>query len=147
MKMMNIKKLINKYWDIIPYAFFGVCTTAVNIVSYWVCAHLLKLGVQPSTIIAWVLSVLFAYLTNRKWVFNSQAHGAKEILKEITSFFGCRLATGVLDWACMLFFVDILKYNDVLIKILANVLVIVLNYVASKVVIFKKRGNSEEKQA
>ena len=117
--MMNIKKLINKYWDIIPYAFFGVCTTAVNIVSYWVCAHPLKLGVQPSTIIAWVLSVLF----------------------------GCRLATGVLDWACMLFFVDILKYNDVLIKILANVLVIVLNYVASKVVIFKKRGNSEEKQA
>ena len=102
---------------------------------------------QPSTIIAWVLSVLFAYLTNRKWVFHSQAHGAQEILKEITSFFGCRLATGVLDWACMLFFVDILKYNDVLIKILANVLVIVLNYVASKVVIFKKRSNSEEKQA
>ena len=78
---------------------------------------------------------------------NRVRNKAKEILKEITSFFGCRLATGVLDWACMLFFVDILKYNDVLIKILANVLVIVLNYVASKVVIFKKRGNSEEKQA
>lgn len=136
---MNIKGLIEKYKDVIPYLFFGVCTTVVNVASYWVCAHPLGLSVIVSTIIAWILAVLFAYVTNRKWVFHSEAHGAKEIVREIASFFGCRLATGAIDWLCMVVFVDVLKLNDVIIKFLANVIVIILNYVASKLVIFKRK--------
>lgn len=62
-----------------------------------------------------------------------------EILKEILSFFACRLATGVVDWGCMFIFVDLLHLNDVIIKAGANVLVIVLNYIASKLVIFKNK--------
>lgn len=135
---MDIKKLYLKNKDIILYLFFGVCSTLVNIVTYWVFAHALQLDVMVSTILAWLFSVLFAYSTNRKWVFYSNAHGWKEILREMFSFFSCRLATGVLDWLCMFVFVDILAWNDLLVKVAANVVVIVLNYVASKVVIFKK---------
>lgn len=133
-----IKILMRKYWDVIPYLFFGVCTTAVNVVAYWLCAHPLRLKTMPSTVIAWFLAVLFAYVVNRKWVFHSEAHKAKAICREVVSFFGCRLATGVIDWLCMFVFVELLSVNDVFIKTAANMLVVVLNYVASKFVIFKK---------
>ena len=131
--------LFAKYKDIIPYAFFGVLTTVVNMVVYWAAAHPLGLSVMVSTVIAWIAAVLFAYVTNRKWVFHSQAKGTKEIVQEIVSFFACRLATGVADWACMFIFVDLLHFNDVIIKAAANVLVIILNYVASKLVIFRHK--------
>ena len=134
-------ELIKKYKDVIPYLFVGVCTTLVNVVSYWICAHVFSLATMPSTVIAWIAAVLFAYITNRKWVFHSDAHTGKEILIEMISFFGCRLATGFVDWGCMFVFVERLELNDVIIKIGANVLVIVLNYIASKMVIFKtQRG-------
>ncbi len=135
---MELRKLYDKYKDVIPYLFFGVCTTVVNVVVYWLAAYPLKLGTMPSAVIAWIAAVLFAYLTNRKWVFHSQAKGAGQIVKEIISFFVCRLATGVLDWGCMYVFVNLLHLNDIVIKVAANILVIVLNYVASKWVIFKK---------
>lgn len=134
-----MKAMIEKYKDIIPYAIFGVLTTLVNIVAYWLFAHPLRLSVMPSTVMAWICSVLFAYITNRKWVFHSEAMGSAAILKEMISFFACRLLTGVVDWLCMLIFVDLLYWNDMVIKIGANVLVIILNYVASKLVIFKKQ--------
>lgn len=136
---MDVKKLILKYKDIIPYGVFGVLTTLVNIAVYWGMAHPIGLGVMPSTIIAWIAAVEFAYLTNRKWVFHSEAHTPQEVLKEVVSFFACRIATGIVDWACMYIFVDILQCNDVVIKAVANILVIILNYVASKLVIFRHK--------
>lgn len=135
-----VKKLIEKYKDIIPYTIFGILTTAVNVVSYWFCAHICKFGTMTSTIIAWFLAVLFAYLTNRQWVFHSEANTKKEIENEVISFYVCRLLTGIVDLACMWLFVDILSLNDVYIKVFSNILVIILNYVASKLIIFKKKG-------
>lgn len=136
---MKIKDLLNKYRDIILYGIFGVLTTVVNIAAYWVMAHLFKAGTMPSTLIAWVAAVLFAYVTNRKWVFHSEATTLKAVVKELVSFFTCRLATGVVDWACMFVFVDLLHFNDVVIKAAANILVIILNYIASKLIIFKHK--------
>lgn len=135
----KIKELINKYMDIILYGVFGVLTTVVNIVSYWIMAHPLGMGTMVSTVIAWVLAVLFAYFTNRKWVFHSKATGTQAIMKEIGSFFACRIVTGVVDWACMFLFVEVLVFNDVIVKVFANIFVIILNYVASKLIIFKRR--------
>lgn len=132
-----MKEKINKYKDVIPYLFFGVCTTLVNMHVYWTCAHVFNLSVLISTVISWVLSVLFAYVTNRKYVFHSEVTSTKGIIKEISSFFSCRVLTGVVDLACMLIFTDILNVNDMLMKIVANVIVIILNYVASKLLIFK----------
>lgn len=138
---MDIKALYQKYKDIIPYGVFGVLTTLVNVAVYWLMAHLANLPTMPSTMIAWVAAVLFAYITNRKWVFHSEAHTRDEIIKEVGSFFACRLATGVVDWLCMLVFVDVLQFNDVAVKAIANILVIILNYIASKAVIFKRKRN------
>lgn len=135
--------LIKKHMDFILYAVFGVLTTIVNIASYWVFANKLHIDVMISTVLAWILAVLLAYLTNRKWVFHSTARGANEIMKEIISFFSCRIATGVVDWLCMFIFVEQLQWNDMVIKTLANVLVIILNYVASKLVIFKHDKESK----
>lgn len=132
--------LLKKYKDILLYGIFGVLTTVVNIVCYWIMAHLAQCSVMVSTFGAWVAAVAFAYLTNRKWVFHSEATTTSEIVKEIFSFFSCRIATGAVDWACMFIFVDILGMHDVLIKAGANILVIILNYVASKLVIFKKKN-------
>lgn len=143
---MGIMKLFKKYKDIIAYGFFGVCTTLVNVVAYWFMAHVMKTGTMPSTIVAWIVAVLFAYVTNRKWVFHSEAQHKKEVLREIVSFFTCRLATGVVDWACMFICVDIIGFNDVIIKVLANILVIILNYIASKLFVFKKKGEKPNEE-
>ena len=139
-----IKRLYAKYKDLIPYAFWGVCTTLVNTVAYWFFATPLHVDVVPSAMIAWFLSVLFAYVTNRKWVFHSQATGRKEITKEILSFYGCRVATGVVDWLCMFIFANLLHMNDLVIKLAANILVIILNYIASKLWIFRKAPEEKE---
>lgn len=136
---MQIKDIYSKYKDIIPYAFFGVLTTIINIVTYYVMAHFFGITIMISTVFAWLLAVLFAYVTNRKWVFHSGADTTETIITEILSFFSCRVATGIVDWACMWVFVDVLHFNDVVIKSMANVLVIVLNYIASKLLIFKRK--------
>ena len=134
------KKLYDKYRDMIPYMIFGVLTTLVNIAAYWLLAHPLGLSTVPSTVIAWVLAVLFAYLTNRKWVFHSEAKTRNEIIKEGVSFYLCRLGTGVLDWLGMYVMVDVLHWNDLIVKIAVNIVVIVLNYVASKLIVFRKKA-------
>ena len=139
MNVEKLKALYKRYQDVIPYLFFGVCTTLVNMAAYWLVAYPLGLSVAASTVIAWILAVLFAYVTNRRWVFHSDARTTSEILREMASFFSCRLATGLLDLGCMFLFVDVLHWNDLLIKALDNVLVVVLNYVASKLLIFRKR--------
>lgn len=135
----KIVALYSKYKDIIPYAVFGVLTTVVNVVAYWACSNLLNLGVSSSTVIAWVMAVLFAYLTNRKWVFHSEAKGVKAIAIEIVSFFACRLATGFIDWAGMMILVEKMGLQELVIKVLMNIIVIGLNYVFSKLVIFAKK--------
>lgn len=136
--MKRIRDLLKKYREIILYLFFGGCTTLVNIVSYYICSRL-GMSTALSTVIAWVISVLFAYATNRKFVFLSKVTGLAAILKETAGFFLCRLATGLLDLAIMIVFVDVLHFNGMAIKILSNIFVIVLNYLASKLMIFKNK--------
>lgn len=135
-----MKNLLLKYKSVILYAFFGVLTTVVNIATYYVSAHLIHLDTLVSTCIAWVAGVLFAYVTNRKYVFESNKIGFGAVLIEVFSFFSCRLATGAVDVAIMYIFVDVLHFNDMFIKIFSNVVVIVLNYIASKLIIFRKEG-------
>ena len=138
-KAKKMKQYMEKYRHYILYIIFGVLTTIVNIVTYYF-AHLL-LPVMPSTVIAWILAVLFAYVTNRRFVFESQAKTKQEIVREIISFFSARLFTGLVDFVCMFIFVDCLKINDLVIKTIANIIVIILNYVLSKIFVFKKRND------
>ena len=137
----KILKLIEKYKSIIMYLIFGVLTTAVNVVTYYISAHIFSVNTVTSSVIAWFAAVLFAYITNRKWVFDSKQTGFRNILFEISRFFLCRFATGVVDWVIMYVFVDLLSLNDIIIKISANIIVIILNYVASLLIIFRKKDS------
>lgn len=137
-QMAKVSKLGGIYKDIVFYIIFGVCTTLVNIIVFWIMAHRMGMSTLQSTIIAWITAVLFAYLTNRKWVFHSKAKDITSRCYEIMSFFLCRLATGVIDWLCMWIFVDILGINDIFMKAFTNILIIALNFIASKLIIFKK---------
>lgn len=141
-----IRNRWSEYRSIIAYIFFGACTTLVNIVVYYLCAHPLDMGTAASTVIGWFLSVLFAYVTNKIWVFDSRSWQPRRVVREALSFYLCRLATGALDLLVMLVTVDILGWNDLVMKILSNVLVVILNYAASKVFIFKKEVSRAEKE-
>ena len=136
---MKLKEMMEKYKDIVPYAIFGILTTIINIVVYLFFAHILKKGVMLSTLAAWFLSVLFAYVTNRKWVFHSGVLTFSNIIREVVAFFICRLATGIADILIMFVFVNIFHFNDLFIKIISNIAVIILNYVASKWIIFNHK--------
>lgn len=135
---MNRKEQLEKYKDVIPYLFFGVCTTAVNMIGYWFLAYLCNWGMMLSTVLAWFLALIFAYVTNRKWVFKSEAKNPVDVVREAFSFFICRLSTGIVDWGSMLLFVGVFHLNDMFSKLTANIIVILLNYIASKRIIFKK---------
>lgn len=131
-----MKELMIKYKEVLLYLIFGALTTLVNIVVYALCTKLFHINWEISNIIAWVLSVLFAYVTNRKYVFESKS---SNIVKEMSSFFGFRLLSFVLDMGFMYLFVDMIRMNDMIAKIIVQVIVIVLNYVFSKLFIFKKK--------
>ena len=131
--------MMEKYKDIVPYAIFGILTTIINIVVYLFFAHILKKEIMLSTLAAWFLSVLFAYVTNRKWVFHSGVLTFSNIIREAVAFFICRLATGIADILIMFIFVNIFHFNDLFIKIISNIAVIILNYVASKWIIFNHK--------
>lgn len=134
-----VKDLWGKYKTIILYLIFGVGTTLTNIVTFYLCTRCFKLNTIGSTVVAWIVSVFFAYVTNRKWVFESKENTRVGIINEIVAFFSCRLVTGIMDVVIMFLLVDVLKFNDMLIKVFSNILVIILNYIASKLLIFKKK--------
>ena len=132
------RKLYAKYKDIIPYGIFGVLTTVINWGSYKLFYSFLGVPNVPSTCIAWLLSVIFAFVTNKLWVFNSKSWERKTVIHEAVSFFSARIATGLLDVLIMWIAVDKLSLNADLWKIISNVIVIAVNYFASKFFIFKK---------
>ncbi len=134
--MFNL--LINKYKSLFSYIFFGVCTTIVNVVVYSVCYQQIGISNVPSTVIAWIAAVLFAYITNKLFVFESKSFQLNVLKHEITAFFGCRLLTGILDIAIMFIAVDKMSAASTVWKIISNILVIILNYAASKMIIFKQ---------
>lgn len=133
-----MKKLLEKYWDIISYLFFGVLTTAVNYVVYLPCYNLLGLSAAVSNAIAWVVAVAFAYLTNKPFVFKSYDWSMKTVVPELTKFVACRVGSGVLETALLLVCVDWLGWDGNVMKLITSVLVVVINYIGSKLLVFKK---------
>ena len=134
MNFKNMKQLI-------AYGICGVLTTLINIIAYWLVRKF-DVSILASTVIAWLAAVFFAYWSNRKYVFESTNTSLIAIFFEAIYFFMCRIATGVFDVAFMYVFADWLGLNDLIVKITSNVIVIVLNYVASKLFIFKEKPRS-----
>ena len=121
--------------ELILYVVFGAFTFFVNLISYFFFANILNINYLVSNAIAWFLSVLFAYITNRTWVFESKS---PKILKEMSLFFGGRIFSGVVDMVLMYTFIDLLVFNDSISKIVVQIIVIVLNYIFSKLIVFKE---------
>lgn len=134
---MNMSILWKKYKGVFFYLVFGVLTTVVNIVGYHLCYGVWGVPNVPSNIIAWVLAVAVAYITNKLWVFESKSFAPAVLLPELWMFISCRLATGSMDLAIMWVGVDLYRGPATPLKIISNVLVIVLNYIFSKLIIFK----------
>lgn len=118
------------------YIVFGCLTTLVNWLAYWVLEDFLSAPYLWATALSQLVAILFAYITNRIWVFQSRVHGIRGIAAEMAKFFGCRTASFVLDLLCMYVGVDVFHANDKIMKLLANVIIIILNYVLSKLLVF-----------
>ena len=140
--MKTIINIYRKYEEIINYLIIGVLTTVVSLITYYICTATfldanVALELQIANIISWICSVVFAFITNRKFVFKSKN---KKVLKELTSFVGSRVLTLIMDMGLMFLGVTVLKLNDKIIKIIVQFIVIVLNYILSKLFVFKKQG-------
>ena len=137
--IQKIRNLIETHWDIVSYLFFGVCTTIVNYLIYIPCYNFLHLSATVSNMIAWVVAVAFAYLTNKPFVFKSNDWSARTVVPELTRFIGCRIGSGAAETVILLVTVDLLGWNGNIWKLITSVLVVVLNYVGSKLLVFRKK--------
>ena len=135
----KLNQLIIKYYDILTYLVFGVLTTLVNYVVYLPCYNLLGLSAVVSNVVAWVVAVAFAYVTNKPFVFRSHDWSAKTVIPELTKFVGTRVASGALESGILWLAVDLLGQNGNLWKLLTSVLVVIANYVGSKLLVFRKK--------
>lgn len=133
--MNNIKKLINK--EIILYVIFGVLTTIVNLIAYYLFSNIININYLISNAIAWIISVVFAYITNKFFVFNSYYINKDVIIEEFIKFMNCRLISGLSEVVLLFLFVDLLLMNDIVSKLIIGVLVALINFIFSKVFIFK----------
>lgn len=141
--MEKIKDLIKKVCskEVILYLIFGVLTTIVSLVTYYICVGTFlnaenAIQLQIANVISWIVSVVFAYVTNRKFVFEVTNTNK---LKEATKFVTSRIATLLMDMFIMFLGVTILKFNNEIIKLVSQVIVIVANYVFSKIFVFKNK--------
>ena len=137
----TIKGLYLEYKEIINYLIFGVLSTVVNFASYFIFAKLFHIDEVVSSGLSWFCAVLFAYITNKIFVFESKTKTVKEFIKEMMSFFACRVLSGILcDVGTFALMVKVLNINDVIAKIVTQIMVVILNYVLCKLVIFKKKS-------
>lgn len=124
--------------EMISYLVFGVLTTVVNIVTYWVLTKVFNVDYRIATTIAWFVSVIFAFITNKIFVFNSKDLDINTMIKELLSFMFFRILSYFIDIGMMIALVGWINMDDVFAKILANIVVVIINYVASKYFIFRR---------
>ncbi len=151
--IMKIKELLIKYKELIVYVLFGAATTLVNFAVYKVCNLILGEELYlVSNIVAWFASVIFAYVTNKLWVFESKSWSSKVILKEIPSFFAARVFSFAVEEVGLFLLVDVMGFEsysieisdftiggNMIAKVILAFVVVVLNYLFSKLFIFRKK--------
>ncbi len=151
-----ISKVIE--YEVLMYLVFGVLTTVVNFVVFWLCGKitdadttLLTLGtfdlkwVYIANAVAWVCSVVFAFVTNKLFVFESKSKDSGSVIRELVSFFGARILCFVIfDVVVFALLYDVLHLNEYIVKIVNAVFVVIFNYVASKLVVFRKKENTSK---
>ena len=146
-KKINLKTLIGlylQYKEIINYLIFGVLTTCVNFASYFIFAKLIRIDEVISSGMSWFCSVLFAYITNKIFVFESETKTIKDVFLEMCSFFVARVVSGILcDVGTFALMVKVFYINDIIAKIVTQFMVVIVNYVFSKFFIFKNKSKQK----
>lgn len=135
----RIRQICEKYRDELAYVVFGVITTGTNWAFFLICHEMFDMSSTVSETVAWLLSVLVAFLTNKPFVFHSHDWSFKTVCPEFTKFMGTRAGSGVLDIALMYLTVDLWCMDAYLMKIVISVLVIIINYIGSKMLVFRKK--------
>ena len=138
---MDLRSLLKKYKEPIAYIFWGGATTVVNYVLYFLCTDVLHLHYLAANGIAWVGAVVFAFLVNKLFVFDSKSWKIDVALPEFLKFAGARVLSGFLETALLWLFVDLCRFPDGIVKIGVSVLTVLLNYVLSKLFIFRRKEN------
>ena len=128
-----------KYKEILLYLFFGGLTAVVSIGSYAYMDVVMGMNPLIANIISWILAVTFAYITNKIWVFQVEIHGTKELFQQIFSFYTGRLLTLGIEEAILLIFITKLGFNSIAVKVVAQVVVVVSNYIISKCFVFREK--------
>lgn len=143
---LPVLRIVNPFYkknkEILLYLFFGGLTFLVSISSYALFNIRIGWNALTANIASWILAVAFAYVTNRTWVFESSTDRGSNLIKEITGFVGGRIATLVIEELILFIFITEFEMNSILIKIVAQVVVIALNYVISKMIVFKPEGGN-----
>lgn len=138
--MEKIKDLISTNKTIILFCFWGVMTTAVNLVIYRVC-ELMMMGTMLATFIAWIGAVTFAFVVNKQFVFESRSWEINKVLSEASSFYGGRTGTGILEMIGMYIFVERMGFDGLMMKIILSVIITIINYLFGSLLVF---GNNEK---
>ncbi len=131
--------LWKKHREVLLYLFFGGLTTVVSIGSFWICDGALQWNEHIANTISWVLAVMFAFITNRTWVFRAVTESRADFVKQLLGFYGGRLATFGVEELILLIFITWLGFPSLAVKIAAQVVVQVLNYIVSKLLVFRKK--------
>ncbi|MEG0794595.1 MAG: GtrA family protein [Bacilli bacterium] len=137
--MNKIKELFIKYREIITYIFVGGTTTIVSIATFYLFTYPLQLDYMTSTILSWIIAVIYAYITNKMVVFQTKTKSVKEISKEFTSFVGCRILTLFIEMFIMWLLVSVIRIDKGMSKIVVQFIIFILNYVFSKILVFRKK--------
>lgn len=127
----------NKYKEGLLYLFFGACSTFINIFTFFICRQF-KLSIYVSNIIAWIVAVIFAFITNKLIVFGSKNMDKKVVIKETVGFFIARVISLGIDMGLIHLMIDVMKIHEIISKVISNIVVIIVNYLFSKLFIFKK---------
>ena len=138
--MSVVKEMIQKHREVLGYLFFGVATTLVNMGVCFICNNALQIDYKVSNAIGWFISVLFAFVTNKYFVFESKHEDKTGFFKEMVLFYWYRILSFIIDMAMMIVLIDYLHTGDFWAKMVTQVVVVVLNYFFSKFFIFKKEA-------
>lgn len=137
-----IKKLYARHKDVLLYLIFGVLTTGVNYIVYYPLYNIAGISATCSTIIAWFCAVIFAFLTNKPIVFSSTDWRIQTVLSELWKFFAGRVASGATETLIMYLAVEVAQLDGNIVKLVASILVVIMNYFASKLFVFNKNQGS-----
>lgn len=133
------KDWLKRYKEQMMYLLFGGLTTVVSLVTFWFMNRIVMANEHVANIMSWIFAVLFAFFTNRAWVFNAKTSSKTAFFKQLLGFYGGRLFTFGTEELLLLIFITWLRFDSMVVKIGAQVVVLIGNYIISKLFVFRKQ--------